>query len=374
MDGWDGRGQMKITEITPVLLSRQLDRPLGTSRGDMHARTACLIRVGTDEGIWGLGEGVGDPQAIAAVVRERLGPALIGEDPFDTERLWAKLYQGAVYWERMGVTLCALSGIDLALWDIKGKALNVPVFQLLGGRYRGEIAAYASDLFWDEPETMAQRAAGYVSEGFGIVKCHIGRGAEADDARIAAIRDAIGPRTGFMVDLNCGYDRPTALRALNRWRPYDLFWLEEPLSPNDVEGYAQLRVLGITPIAGGENEYARFGFGTALGRQALDYAMPDLGRCGGITEMRRICALCEATGVPVSPHSFSTGVLLAATMQVMAALPDTQLLELDVTGTAIYDELFVEPLERHGALVRVPPGPGLGVTFDEKRLDPFRTR
>jgi D-galactarolactone cycloisomerase len=364
---------MKITDITPVLLSRPLDKPLGTSRGEMYARTACLIRVQTDEGIWGLGEGVGDAQLIAAAIRERIGPSLIGEDPFDTERIWAKIYQGPLYWERMGATLCALSGIDIALWDIKGKALNVPVYQLLGGRYRGEIEAYASDLFWDEPAAMARRASAYVEDGFGIVKCHIGRGAEADDARIAAIRQAIGPQTGLMVDLNCGYDRPTALRALNRWRPYNLYWLEEPLSPNDIEGYAQLRVLGATPIAGGENEYARFGFGTALGRQALDYAMPDAARCGGITEMRRICAICEATGVPVSPHSFSTGVLLAATMHVMAAIPGTQLLELDVTGTAIYDELFVEPLQRRGALVSVPQSPGLGVAFDDTRLEPFRT-
>ena len=363
---------MKITEVTPVLISRTLERPLGTSRGDMRQRTACLVVVRTDEGITGLGEGVGEPRSIATLLRERVGPSLIGEDPFDIERLWAQIYQGPVYWERMGATLCALSAVDIALWDIKGKALGVPVYQLLGGCYRREIEAYASDLFWDEPATMARAAASYVNEGFEIVKCHIGRGAEADDARVRAIRAAIGPNPGFMVDLNCGYDRPTALRALRRWEPYGLYWLEEPVPPHDLDGYAALRGLGIAPIAGGENEYARYGFRDALARGALDYAMPDAARCGGITELRRICALCEAAGVPLSPHCFSTGVLLAATLQVMAALPGTQRLELDVTGTAIYDELLAEPLQRRGRFVQVPQSPGLGVVFDEARLAPLR--
>lgn len=364
---------MKISAITPILISKPLQRPLGASRGEMRARSACLVHVQTDEGISGLGEAVGDLPAIAAVINARIGPMLIGEDPFASERIWRRVFQEPIYWDLKGVSVCALSGIDIALWDIKGKALNVPVYQLLGGCYRSEIEAYASDLFWDEPQAMARSAAGYIDDGFGIVKCHIGRGAEADDARVAAMRAAIGPHAGLMVDINCGYDRPTALRALRRWQPYSLFWLEEPLPPHDLEGYAQLRAAAITPIAGGENEFTRYGFSQLLRRDGLDYAMPDAGRTGGITEMRRICALCESAGVVMSPHNFSTGVLLAATLHVMAALPGTELLEFDVTGTAMYDEVLLEPPQRKGAYVAVPQAPGLGVQLDEARLQPLRS-
>lgn len=357
---------MRITDVEVVVLRKPLPTPLVVSRAAIPARTAILVLVHTDEGLVGLGEAVGDPAGVVPILREQLRPLLLGEDPFDIERLWEKMYASRLYWDLKGALVIALSGIDLALWDLKGKALGVPVYQLLGGACRERVRAYASDLFWDEPEAMAAAAARYVAEGFGIVKTHIGRDPEGDLARLRAIRDAIGEEVGLMIDINCGYDRPTALRMGRRFEAFRPFWYEEPLRPDDVEGHRELRARLPFPIAIGENEFTKHGFLELFARGAVDYAMPDAARVGGITETRKIAALAEAYHLVLTPHSFSSGVLLAATLHLMAATPNADLLELDVTGTGIYEELLAEPLKIEQGYVTVPRAPGLGVVLPDE--------
>ncbi len=357
---------MRITGVEVVQLRKPMRKPLVVSRGIFGARTAILVLVHTDEGITGLGESVGDPSGVVPIIRDQLTPLLIGESPFDIERLWEKMYTSRVYWDLKGALVIAMSGIDIALWDIKGKRLGVPVYQLLGGACRGEIRAYASDLFWDEPEVMAEAAGTYVHEGFPIVKTHIGKDLDGDIARVKAIRRAIGDDAGLMIDINCGYDRPTAVRMGRRFEEFDPFWYEEPLRPHDVEGCRQLRSQVRIPLAVGENEFTKHGFLELFKQEAVDYVMPDPARVGGLTEMKKIAALAEAYNLVVSPHNFSSGILLAATLHFMASTPTADLLEFDVTGTGIYEELLIEPLKVTGGFVDIPQGPGLGVVLKDE--------
>ncbi|MBI3988452.1 MAG: mandelate racemase/muconate lactonizing enzyme family protein [candidate division NC10 bacterium] len=357
---------MRISDVEVVLLKKILAKPLVLSRGEVRERRFAFVLVHTDEGITGLGEGVGDPHLIQAMVERRLKPILVGEDPFDVERLWRRMFAGAVYWDLKGALLTAISGVDIALWDLKAKALGVPAYQLLGGASKEKISAYASDLFWDDPAAMAEAAAKSVADGFSVVKTHIGKDPEGDLARARAIRRAIGDQAGFMIDINCHFDRPTALWMGKRFREVNPFWYEEPLPPYDLEGYRELKDRLDLPIAAGENEFTKYGFLELFQRRAVDYAMPDIARIGGLTEAVKVCALAEAFNVPCSPHNFSSGVLLAATLHLMAALPGTDLLEFDVTGTSVYEELFVEPLLVQDGFVSIPHGVGLGVELTEE--------
>lgn len=363
---------MKITDVQAYVLRKQLERPLLTSRSDGAVRTHVLVQVMTDAGITGLGEGLGHSGVIKGIVDELLGPRVLGADPFEVTALYRRMVEGDVLWDLKGSLLCAASAIEIACWDIKGKALGVPVYQLLGGRVRDRIEAYASDLFWAPPDAMARDAARWVEQGFRVVKCHIGRLPPAQETvRVRAMRQAIGPDAGLMIDLNCGYDLDTALEAARRWAEYDIFWLEEPLSPYLVEPLARLRAAVDIPIAAGENEFTAHGFKPLFDHGALDYAMPDVARAGGLGETQRICALAAAYGVPVSPHSFGSGVHLAATLHLMAATPNTKLLELDVAGMSVMHDLFLQPLQVVEGHVLVPDTPGLGVELSPATIHTY---
>lgn len=363
---------MKITEVETYVLTKPLERPLLTSRSDGRQRTHFLVRVVTDAGVTGLGESLGAPGVLRAIVQEHLTPRVVGADPFDTAALYRRMVESDVLWDQKGALLCAASAIEIACWDVKSKALGVPVWQLLGGRLHDRLEAYASDLFWAAPEAMARDAARWAAQGFRIVKCHLGRLPPAEEtARIRAMREAIGPDVGLMIDLNCAYDYAQALEAARRWAELDIFWLEEPLSPYLVDALARLGERTDIPIAAGENEFTVHGFKQLLDRGAVDFAMPDIGRAGGLGETQRICALAAAYGVPVSPHNFASGVLLAATVHLMASTPGTKLLEYDVAGMSIGAELLVEPLRIQDGHVLVPDVPGLGVELRDEVLSRY---
>jgi len=215
---------------------------------------------------------------------------------------------------------------------------------------------------------MARRAGEYSDRGFDAVKTHLGRGIDADRERVAAMAEAIGD-AHLMVDMNCGYDRADALRVGRMLEEYDVYWYEEPLSPYDVEGLATLRHKLDVPIATGENEYTKWGFKDLFSANAVDYAMADAMRCGGLTETRKIAALCEAFEVRFSPHCFATGVGLAATMAVSASTPAFEWLEFDVTDFPLQESFFIEGLDVEDGRVSLPTEPGLGVSLSEEVLD-----
>jgi D-galactarolactone cycloisomerase len=365
---------MEITDVRTVTVEVELDEELGISRGrSVGARGASFVVVETDAGITGVGEGVGpEPYIVERIVEGKYAPRLVGEDPLAVERRWASMVTDDLYKDLKGQGIAAASGVDMALWDIKGKHHGVPVYRLLGGPAEGStVKPYASDLFWRDPAAMAERAEDYVDRGFAGVKTHLGRGVDADEERVAALRDAIGDRA-LMVDMNCGYDVPDARRAGRMLESYDVYWYEEPLSPYDVDGLADLRARLDVPIAAGENEYTKWGFRDLFEAGAVDYAMPDVMRCGGITEAKKICGLAEAFGVTCSPHCFTTGVGLAATMHVMASSPACEWLEFDPTEFPLYEALFETPPELEDGRIALPEEPGLGVSLDPDVVDAYR--
>ena len=364
---------MKITNVRCVQLVRRLERVQRNSCGARQERRFNLVLVDTDAGLTGLGDAFGDPLLMPTIIQRRLAPMAIGLDPQDIAGLWKKLVCSREYWEIGGSVLCGVSAIEVACWDLRGQAEGVPVCTLLGGRKRDWVEAYASDLHWDEPQVMADMAAGYVQTGFRHVKTHIGAPGERDGdlARCAAIRQAIGPDVGFMIDINTAFDRLTALARGREFSDFQPFWYEEPLSPMDWQGHAWLRQQLGMPIATGENLYTTHGFEPMLQGHGCDYVMPDILRCGGLEQTLQICLLAQQHGIVASPHNFSSGVGLAATLHLMAALPQTQLLEFDPTGTAVYEALFAEPLVVEKGSVRVPSGPGLGVRLTDALVNKY---
>ena len=358
---------MKIVDVELIQLAKQLEHPHRNAKQARSRRVISLVRLSTDEGIDGLGEAWCDPALAEGVVLGKLRPQVLGEDPFNVEGIWRKAFDGAAMYDPKGAVVGGMSGIDMACWDIMGKALGQPVCTLIGGLNRTAIRAYASDLHWQEdPAAMARDASSFVERGFTMVKTHVGVDPVDDVRRVRALREAIGPDTGLMVDINTAFDRPTAIRFGRRIAGYDITWYEEPLSPVDLDGLAIIRAATGLPIATGENEYTRWGFREMFQKGGVDVAMPDMARTGGITEMKKICAVAEAFGVVVSPHNYSSGVCSAATLHLMAATPGTGPLEWDTVNSSIVDELFVEPLIEKDGHVEVPQVPGLGVHLTDE--------
>jgi L-alanine-DL-glutamate epimerase-like enolase superfamily enzyme len=362
---------MRITDVRALQLSRRLDRPQRNAREGRSERTFTFVLVETDAGLTGLGDAFGDHALMPTIIERRLRPMALGLDPCDIAAVWRRLFASRAFWETGGSVLCGISAIEVACWDIRGQAEGVRVCDLLGGAKREWVEAYASDLHWDEPQRMADDAARFVEQGFRAVKTHVGAPGEGDRdlQRLDALRRAIGPDVGLMVDLNTAFEPSEALtfgRVILPFRPY---WYEEPVAPLDAAGHAWLRERLPLKIATGENLYLPQGFEPLWTHRACDYVMPDILRCGGLEQTGIICREALRHGVIPSPHNFSSGVGLAATLHLMAALPETEWLEFDPTGTAIYEELFVEPLVVERGRVRVPQWPGLGVRLTADLLD-----
>lgn len=362
---------MKITKVSTVQLVRRGEKPRRNSLGDGIDRRFTFVLVETDAGITGLGEAAGDAAILGAIIERRYGPMAVGADPTDIPGIWHRLTARRPFWEIGGSPVCAISALEVACWDIWGQAEGVPVCELLGGRDRDIIEAYASDLYWEEPEAMAETAAGYVAAGFRYVKTHIGAPAERDRDidRARAIRYAIGSDVGFMIDINTGLDRESALslgKDLAEFKPY---WYEEPVPPLDFVGHAWLREQLPFKIATGENLYTELGFEPLFAAKACDFVMPDLLRCGGVDQSRRVCVAAARHGVIPTPHNFAGGVGTAVTLHMMAATPEAQLFEYDTTGSSICDELFVDPLVIEDGHIHVPTAPGLGVRLTQDTID-----
>lgn len=362
--------RMKILSVETILLRKPLSATMRISRGGFKERVHALVRITTDSGQTGLGEGIGNADMVKAIIDGSMGPKCIGRDPMRIEELRKFLMDGNVYYERKGSAICAVSAIEMACWDIKGKTLGVPVYELLGGKCRDSLETYASDIYWEEdPKAMGTHARSLVEKGFKAVKAHLGcRSAREDMERVAALRKGIGNDTRLMIDLNAGYGNLDAREAAVNWGAYDLMWLEEPVHPDSKDILSDLKTRATMPIAAGENEFGIHGFKELFDARAVDVAMPDLGRAGGILECRNICALAEAYGITVSPHNFSSGVLLAATIQLMACTSNTRWLEIDSSDNPVYEELLIEPLKFVDGKVFIADHPGLGVVLREETL------
>ncbi|MDA9410784.1 mandelate racemase/muconate lactonizing enzyme family protein [Bradyrhizobium sp. CCBAU 45384] len=374
---------MKITGIRTHILEARLSQPFAYSRAWYDTRTAMLVEVETDTGLTGWGECYGPARMTAAVVQS-VAPWLVGEDPLRTDVLWQMIYARLRDHGQKGVVIQGLSGIDIALWDIKGKHFGVPAYQLLGGAARKEVQAYATGLYrrrsGDPLKYLPEEAASYVAEGFRAVKLKVGFGIEEDAAVTHAVREAIGGDVALMVDANHAYDAVAAIRLGRLIERHDISWFEEPVPPEDVAGYRTVRSALSIPIAGGECEFTRFGFRDLFASHALDIAQPDTCAAGGLTECKKIADMSEAFSVRYNPHVWGTGIAIAASLQLLAVLPShtptslaplEPMLEFDCTEHPIRQAILKEPIEHRNGIVRVPDDPGLGIEVDREAMARF---
>ena len=371
---------MLITNIEGFNLSSPLERPFGWSNGWISARVVGLLKIETDEGITGWGEGyVG---ARGDFVKQLFGDLLIGADPLNRNAVWQGMF-GRVYNGNNagGFGGSAISAVDIALWDIAGKAAGQSVSDLLGGRIRDKVAVYATGLYYTEgefPTRLLDEATMYVELGFKGMKTKIGGLPIAEDVqRVAAIRRAIGDDIRLMVDANQAYPASTAIRIGNELAAYDITWFEEPVNAKDVDAYLQVQAAVPMPVAGGENLRTRYEFNDFFARRAYDIAQPDVVNAGGITEMRNIAMTANSYGILVNPHVWGSPVMIAASLHLASTIPpcppayeprpyeQEPVMEFDRTPSGIREGITVEPFDQQDGFITVPTAPGLGVEIDE---------
>ena len=307
---------MKITAIEAVPLAIPLKPMTPPSPWTGGTRKQIYVIVRTDEGITGLGEAFayGAPLAVVSVIEESLAPLVVGLDPLAIESVVDVMHRGTMIYGRRGIGMFAISGIEIALWDLLGKVRNAPVYELLGGARRPRLPAYASLLRYETPEAVAGACRQYVAQGFRMLKLH-----QTDIASVAAARDAVGPDVELMLDTNCPWTPFEAIAMARALAPYRLFWLEEPVwPPEDYAGLARVAAATETPIALGENESTLYGFNEIVRQRAGDVLQPSITKVGGISEFKKIAALAQAANLPIAPHSFYFGPGLAATLHVAA--------------------------------------------------------
>ncbi len=375
-----------IRKVICHVVAAPVERPFTSSRGWLYkTRGSCIVEIETADGITGWGECYGPSAVARAYIDTQFAPRILGRDAFDVEVIWEDLYNRIKDYGGRGMATSALSGIDIALWDIIGKSCGKPIHKLIGGAQRTEVTAYATGLYFIDMDRLVEEAVdearGYVEQGFTAVKMKIGLGdPKLDIRRVAAVREAIGD-TRLMVDANHCFTVPQAIRIGRELEKLDVEWFEEPISPEDVDGYVEVtRALDIA-VAGGENEFTRWGFRDLVVRKAMDIVQPDVCAAGGISECRKIAALASAHGVECVPHAWGSAIGLAATLQFLAALPDQPpsfrpmppLLEFEQCENPFRDQLAREPIgELRNGKVQIPTGAGLGIEIDRSVLDRYR--
>jgi D-galactarolactone cycloisomerase len=375
-----------IKKVTCHVVSAPVEQPFTSSRGWLYkTRGSCIVEIETADGIVGWGECYGPSAVAKAYIETQFAPRIIGRDAFDVEVIWEDLYNRIKDYGGRGMATSALSGIDIALWDIIGKSCGKPIHKLIGGAYRTEVTAYATGLYFIDMDRLIEEAVEeaneFVGNGFVAIKMKIGLGSpKLDIERVATVRKAIGDDVRLMVDANHCFTVPQAIRIGRELEKLNVEWFEEPISPEDVDGYVEVTRSLDMAVAGGENEFTRWGFRDLVVRKAMDIIQPDVCAAGGISECRKIAALASAHGVECIPHAWGSAIGLAATLHFLAALPDQPpsfrpmppLLELEQCENPFRDLLSVEPIVQQGGKVQIPTGAGLGIEINRSVLDRYR--
>ncbi|MGH9395668.1 MAG: L-rhamnonate dehydratase [Terriglobia bacterium] len=349
--------------------------PMGTFR--FHSWL--IVEVATDAGEVGIGNAALAPKVAKQVIDLYLKPILIGQNPFDVEFLWQHMYRRTMAFGRKGIGMVAISAVDIALWDLMGKLTKQPVYRLLGGKTKSKIPVYASRLYSQPPENLAKEARQYKEQGFRAMKLRFGWG-PADGAAgmqrnlelVRTVREVIGDEVDLMADAYMGWTLEYARRMIRMVAPYNLRWVEEPLIPDDIGGYAELKAMNLAPISGGEHEFTLYGFRELIDARAVDVIQFDTNRVGGLTQARKIAALAEAYEVPVIPHAgqmHNYHVVMASLNSPMAEFFPPVDVEI---GNELFWYIFKgEPSAKNGYAELDDAKPGLGLTIDEESLKRF---
>lgn len=386
---------MKITRVEAIWLQVPIP-PAQQHVSDFGRATTfdtALVRVQTDSGVTGVGEAKvsagspGDYHGVVTIINKEFGPAIIDADPRNITRIWEDLYSGTrghyaaarghafPAMSRRGVSISAISGIDIALWDILGQSLGVPVWQLLGGRKAEKMPAYASG-GWADAALIGAQLKGYVAKaGFGAVKMRIGvfdGSPSASAERVIAAREALGPATELMVDAHGTFTVSEAKQFCHLTRDCNLTWFEEPISADDKRGLAEVRRSTHIPIASGESDCTRFDFRELIDLRAVDILQPDLAICGGISEAMRIAALASASNLRLAPHLWAGAPAFAAGLHVAAASPCAHILEYSLGANPMIHDLIEETFEVQDGMLELPNRAGLGITVREDFIQQYR--
>ncbi len=338
-----------------------------------------LVEIFTDNGLVGIGNAALSPLVTKLVIDLYLKPLLLGQDPWDTEFLWQHMYRKTMAFGRKGIAMVAISAIDIALWDLLGKSARQPVYRLLGGRTKPKIPVYCSRLYSTPLDELSSEAARYKSEGYTAMKLRFGwgpadgaEGMQKNLALVRTVRDTVGDGVDVMADAYMGWNLDYAKRMIPLLERFNLRWLEEPVIPDDIQGYAELRKFGRIPIAGGEHEHTVYGFRELIAARAVDYIQFDTNRVGGLTQARKITALAEAHSIPVIPHAgqmHNYHVVMASLNSPMAEFFPPVDVEV---GNELFWYIFKgEPRPKHGFIDLDENTPGLGLTVDEEALEEF---
>ena len=371
---------MRITDVEALYLRL----PEIKARTD-SSQDALLIRVSTDAGITGWGEVDGCPWVVKAIVEAPMShtivtglkQVLLGEDPTEIGRLWTRMYEATLYYGREGAVIQAMAGIDLALWDIKGKALKMPVWQVIGAKYRDRLRVYSSNMMQFTPEATADRVKKAKDDGFTAAKFGwepFGRSDLGLDLRfLDAMRKAAGPDFDLMLDVGLVWDATTTIQRARAFEPYGLFWIEEPLHPDDVEGYRLVADRISQRLAAGEEECTLRGFKRLIDQGGIRLAQIDMTRCG-ITQALKIAEYAAQKGIPVANHNFTTDINTAASLHFLAAVPNALVLEYCVEPSEISRALARDPFRLEDGCFRVPDAPGLGVEPNMEVVERYLVR
>ena len=373
---------MTIEKIETFILKDKLSKSFFFSQWEYAERCICVVKVTASNGQYGWGEGYGPATVLEAGVK-LLAPQIVGMNPLENEVVWNHMYRKTLDFARRGVLAASISAIDIAIWDLKGKILGLPVSTLLGGALRKEIRPYATGLYftnYENPaEGLVEEAKMYVDQGFTAMKMKVGLGIKKDVEIVKSIREAIGPDIGLMVDSNHAYTLREATELARKIEKYDIGWFEEPLSPEFYEQSRELRSKTTIPISGGECEYFRFGFQQLIKNKSVDIIQPDICASGGLTEAKRISAIASANGIDIIPHTWGTSIGIHVALHFISNLESIPgrmytpefLMEYDQTENGLREKLTFPKIEMKNGMIEVPTRPGLGIDVDEDILNEF---
>ena len=382
---------MKIKDLRVHMISSPIDTPFKYSQRWVYDRSSVLVEIEAEDGTVGWGEsmchGAQYPQLAAAAIEYCYKPLVIGKDLFDVDVIWESLFNYTEAVGQQGITVNAISGIDIAIWDCMGKILGLPVCKLLGGAYRDKIYPYATGFYRIDgvkyPENAVEEAHRHMENGFTGMKLKVGFGVKDDIEYIHAVREAVGPDIKLMADFNCAYNQGNARTILYETECDKLTFFEEPITPEDIEGYKALRNLTSTRIAAGECLFGKQNFKRWLEAGALDIYQPDICSMGGFTEARKFSAMAQAYNAQIIPHVWASGVGLAASLQFIASLPpaplcmtpDEPMIEYDQSAHPFRLDLIGGAcrLNKDG-FVDVPMKPGIGVEVDRKVIEKYEIK
>jgi len=370
---------MQIEKIETFVLKDKLSNSFFFSQWEYAERCICVVKVTASDGSFGWGEGYGPANVLEAGIKF-LKPVVIGSDPLKNDLVWHQMYRKTLDYARRGILVASMSAIDIAIWDLKGKILGVPVSTLLGGAHRDKIKPYATGLYFtshtDPSKEFEAEVNKYISQGFKAIKMKVGLGIEEDYKNVKKVRGIIGDDIELMIDANHAYSLREAVSLSRKLEPFNLSWFEEPLSPEFYEQYKALRDKTTIPIAGGECEYLRYGFHQLLRSKSVDILQPDICSSGGLTEAKRISTLASVYGVDLIPHTWGTSIGMHVALHFISNLelipgrmnqPDF-LMEYDQTENALREELTYPSVRMKDGMIDVPQGPGLGLDVNEDVL------